>query len=137
MTTTPSYGPVDPLVDTIRYTSLAEVKLAMGVPATEATYDAQATQAIVSLESMIDEYLGRSFPDTGDAPVVAGIPERIRYASLVGSMEIWKLVDAPGGVAGSDSEGFVGMWEPGAAARTAFNTVKPMLAGFKIQWGIA
>lgn len=137
MTTTPTYGPVDPLEAAIRYTTLADVKQAMGVPASETTYDAQATQAIISLETMIDEYLGRSFPDTGDDPQIAGIPERVKYAALVGSMEMWKLVDAPGGVAGSESEGFIGVWEPGAAARVAFNTVRPMLAGFKIQWGVA
>ena len=135
MTTSPTYGPVDPLESEIRYTSLAEVKTAMGV--TDSLYDAQAQQAIVALETMMDSYLGRSFPDTGDNPEVAGIPERVRYAALVGSMEIWKIVDSPGGTGGADSEGFIGMYEPGAAARVAFNSIRPILSGFKIQWGVA
>ena len=135
MTTSPTYGPVDYLITDIRYTTLEQVKLAMGV--TDTSLDAQATQSIVTFETMIDVYLGRSFPDTGDNPDIDGIPVVVQQAALVGSMRIWKTLDSPGGTGGSDAEGFIGLYEPEAVARTAFNSIKPMLGGLKTQWGVA
>ena len=106
MTTTPSYGPVNYLVTDIRYTTLEQVKTAMGV--TDTSLDAQATQSIVTFETMIDVYLGRSFaPEPGTE--VPGIPVVVQQAALVGSMRIWKTLDSPGGTGGSDVEGFIGL----------------------------
>ena len=136
--TIPTYGPVDYLVDptTPRYTTLAQVKQAMGV--TDTSLDDQAIQSICTFELMIDVYLGRSFPDTGDDPDIDGIPVVVENAALVGAMRIWKMLDSPGGTGGSDADGFIGLYEPGQdAARMAFNLIRPMLAGLKIQWGVS
>jgi len=121
-------APADPLVDTIRYTTLDAVKRALGI--TDNSWDTEATQAIVALEGQMDQFVGGTFT-TGE------IPETVKQAALLGGMEVFKLMDAPGGVAGSDSDGFMGVWEPGQASRAAFNTVKPLLAGYRISWGTA
>ncbi len=130
MTTSPTYGPVDPLATTPRYTSLELVKTQLGI--TDLTWDVQITTAIVALEVMMDIYMNRSFPDTGTDPEIDGIPEQVKQAALLGSLEVFKLGDAPGGVAGSDDGGFVGSWEFGGNQTTqAFNSVKPLLRGFR------
>jgi len=121
-------APADPLVATIRYTTLAAVKRALGI--TDNSWDDEATQAIIALETQMDQFVGGTFT-TGE------IPETVKQASLLGGMEVFKLMDAPGGVAGSDSDGFMGVWEPCQASRAAFNTVKPLLVGYRISWGTA
>jgi len=42
-------APADPMVSTIRYTSLAAVKKQLGV--TDSVWDAECTQAIITVES--------------------------------------------------------------------------------------
>jgi len=121
-------APADPMVGTIRYTTLEAVKDALRI--TDTRWDEQGTQAIIALESKIDEYVGGTF----EAP---NIPEAVKQAALVGGMEVWKIVDSPGGTGGSDSDGFIGMFDPAAAGYQAFNTVKPMLYGLRISWGTA
>jgi hypothetical protein len=67
-----TYGPVDPLVDAARYTDLATVRERLRIPSGNTTYDDRITTAIVSAEHAIDVELGRSFPDIGAVPGVAG-----------------------------------------------------------------
>ena len=69
-----TYGPVDPLADTIRYTSLDAVKRALGIPATDVTKDDDLTEAAIAAEVATDVELGRSFPDAGVNPQIQGIP---------------------------------------------------------------
>jgi len=128
MTTPFTYGPVNPLNDAPRYTTVAAVKRQLGV--TDSAWDTEIQQAIVSLETMMDIYMNRSFPDDGDNPEIDGIPEQVKQASLLGSMAVFKLGDAPGGIGGSDE--FIGTWEPADnRTRLAFNSVKPMLIGYR------
>lgn len=130
MTTSPTYGPVDPLASTIRYTTLDAVKKQLAI--TDTVWDVEITQAIISLEVMMDIHMNRSFPDTGTDPEIDGVPEQVRQAALLGALEVFKLGDAPGGVAGSDDGGFIGSWEfAGNSTTQAFNSVKPMLRGFR------
>lgn len=135
MTTTPTYGPVDYLQTEPRYTTIDAIKFAMGI--TDTRYDDEVQTALVSLETMIDVFLGRSFPDTGDNPAIDGIPKQVEMAATVGGMECFKMFDSPAGTGGSDSDGFIGLYDPAAAARNAFNLVRPMLSGLKIQWGVS
>jgi len=132
-----TYGPVNPLNDAIRYTTLAAVKRALGI--TDNSWDDEATQAIISLETMADIEMNRSFPDTGDNPEINGIPEQIKQFALLGGMFIFKLMDAPGGLAGSDDAGFVGVWEAQETARQAFYKYQAMLKGFHAAgaWGLS
>lgn len=70
MTTNDGYrfGPLMPLADAPRYTSLADVYEVIGQGLAEgddAARDARLTEAIISCEWSIDVELGRSFPDPG------------------------------------------------------------------------
>ena len=135
MTTPFTYGPIDELLTEPTYTSVQAVKDALGIR--DATFDEPIKAVCISAETWINSYLGRSFPDGGDNPEWAGIPERVSDAALKAVLELFKLQDAPGGVAGSDSAGYIGIWDPATANRLAFNVVKPELSGFKIQHGVA
>jgi hypothetical protein len=137
VTTSPTFGPVDPLETTIRYTSLDAVKKVMGVYDT--ALDAQATQSIVTFEYMMDAYMNRSFPDPAPDGEIQGIPESVKQAALQGSVKIWRMLSDAYGAGGSDDVGFIGTFDTGQAARIAFNSVRPLLAGFRAPnaWGVA
>jgi len=95
-----TYGPVNPLETEPRYTSLVEVKKALGI--TDTSFDADLTTAIVAAEVAIDTRNNRSFPDTGDDPAVEGIPEAIRVWALDVSIAVFKARDTTYGQGGSD-----------------------------------
>ena len=137
MTTTPTFGPVDPLASTIRYTTLDEVKDVMGVYDT--VLDEQATQAIITFEYMMDAFMNRSFPDPDPDGEIQGIPIPVKQAALQGSIRIWRMLNDAYGAGGADTDGFIGTFDTGQAARIAFNTVRPLLIGFRAEnaWGVA
>ena len=83
-----TYAPPNYLASAIRYTTLADVKLALGI--NDDLLDDQITQAVVALEVMIDVYCGQAFPSTGANPWIQGIPEMVKQAALVGGIEIFK-----------------------------------------------
>jgi hypothetical protein len=129
----PTYGPVDPLVNTIRYTTLADVKKALGI--TDAAFDTELTQAIISAEVAIDQMNGRSFADTGINPAIPGIPEAIRVWALDASVAVWKLRDTPTGfTAGSDD--WLGQIDATEAARRSLRR-NPLALGYKVSWGLS
>ena len=133
----------DPLETTARYTSVADVKTAFGIDST--TYDAEILQAIVTIEYLIDAFLNTSYPQTADPDIgtddalvptpILGIPEAVKFAALTGSIAVFKLLDTPFGVGGSDE--FVGAIDFSVRSRRAFNEVQPLLLGFKRGWGFA
>jgi len=128
-----TYGPVDPLADAIRYTTLDDVKTALGI--TDTKFDTQLTQAIISAEVAIDQLNGRSFPDTGGSPAIDGIPEPVKVWALDASVATWKLRDTPTGfTAGSDD--WLGEIDATEAARRALRR-NPMALGWKISAGLA
>ncbi len=142
MTTFPDYPPLpDYLPVAPRYTTLAAVKIALGID--DGSLDSVVTEAILVMETMIDVYLGTSYPQTPDpspatsdaldpAPIV-GIPELVKKAAKLGAIALTKLDDAPFGTAGSDE--FFGVIEPDNAGR-AFASVKPILVGLRRSWGV-
>lgn len=129
MTLEPGYpvAPADPLGATIRYTSLAAVKKQLGI--NDTVWDDEATQAIVTVEHMIDEYVGGVFTDPN-------IPEQVRQAAYAGGIEVFKLAGLSS-TGGSDDNGFLGIVDPAGAARAAFNVIRPTLYGLRILWGIS
>ena len=127
-----TYGAVDPLASSIRYTTLADVKLALGI--TDTTHDTQLTSVIVASEIQIDQYLGRQFPDTGTNPEIEGIPEPIKQAATMVAMGVWKMRESPAGVAGSD--GWLEPVDVAATVRREFTT-NPLLTGYHAEFGMA
>lgn len=128
-----TYGPVDPLADTIRYTTLADVKLAAGI--TDDVLDVELTQAIIAGEVAIDMVNGRSFPDTGINPEIAGIPQGVRVWALDVAIEVWKLRDTVAGfTAGADD--WIGTIDVLETARRAIRR-NPLSLGWRIAWGLA
>lgn len=105
MTSGPTYGPVDPLVSTIRYTSLADLKQRLNLENTT-EWDSQLTTAAITAEIGLDRFNSRSFPDTGTDPEIAGIPEDIKNAAFQAALGVFALGDAPLGIAGSEE--FIG-----------------------------
>jgi hypothetical protein len=129
----PTYGPVDPLASTIRYTTLPDVKKALGV--TDTSFDTELTQATIAAETAIDQMNGRSFPDTGIDPAIPGVPEAIRVWALDASVAVWKLRDTPTGfTAGSDD--WLGSIDATEAARRSLRR-NPLALGYKITWGLS
>jgi len=130
----------DPLEAAPRYTSVAEVKAAAGIDS--AKYDAQVTQAIVTIEYLIDAWLNTSFPQDADPdagtddaldPVpILGIPASVKYAAQVGAIKTLKLTEQPGG-----SDDFVGAIDFGNQSRLAFNSVAPLLLSLRRGFGLA
>lgn len=130
----PTYGEVDPLADTIRYADIDVVKRRIGLDPNDTTWDTELTQAIISAEIAIDQYLGRSFPDTGDFPVIAGIPIPITQAAENTAIAVLKQTDAPFGQTGSD--GLFGDLDVGDLVRAELYR-SPLLAGYRHKWGVA
>ena len=119
-------APPDPTETAIRYTTLAAVKRQLGI--TDTAWDDEATQAIVTVKMLIDQYVGGVFVDP--------IPEAVRQAAYAGGIEVSKLAGLSS-TGGSDDNGFFGIVDPAASARAAFNVVKPMLYGLRISWGLS
>ena len=138
-----TYPPLPTFLETEpRYTTVADVKEAMGID--DLSLDAVVKQAIVAIESMIDVYLGTTFPQdpdpnvgTDDAlvpPPVEGIPVQVQKAAKLGAIALTKLDDTSTGSYGSDE--FFGAFEAENAGN-AFNSVKPLLSGLRRSWGFA
>ena len=93
-----AYGLVNPLVATIRYTTLADVKTDVNINTLDDTYDTLLTQAIVATELAIDQHLGRSFPDPS-AGEIEGIPEAVKQVALSASIAVYNNTLMPAGTA--------------------------------------
>lgn len=119
--------PPDPTIDTIRYTTLAAVKKQLGV--NDTAWDDEATQAIITVETLIDQYVGGTFTDPD-------IPEAVRQAAYAGGIEVFKLAGLSS-TGGSSDDGFLGIVDPASAARAAFNVIRPTLYGLRISFGIS
>ena len=132
MTTDYTFGPVDPLVNTIRYTTLADVKARLGI--THAESDDALTQAIIAAEIAIDQVNQRSFPDVGDNPEIPGIPVSIQSWAQDAAIAVWKAGDAPFGQGGSDA--WLGSLDVQAITERVLRR-HPMALGYKVLWGIA
>ena len=130
----------DPLETEPRYTTVPEVKTAMGI--TSDKYDDKVKQSIVALEWLIDSHLSTQFPqdadpnagtdDALDPPPIEGIPEAVKYAALTGSVKTMRLTEVPGG-----SDDLIGTIDFGNESRRAFNSVKPLLLNLQRAWGVA
>ena len=129
-----TYGPVDWNVSTIRYTSLADVKQRLGL-GSDASWDAQITEAIVAAEVAIDAHLGRSFPDIDPDPVILAVPEGVKQVALAASVGVYQAGSAPFGTTGSDvfALGAVNVPE---VIRTEVQR-NPLLTGLAVSWGVA
>lgn len=126
-----TFGPVDPLVSTIRYTTLDAVKARMGVKNSES--DTELTAAIIAAEVAIDQVNGRSLPDTGVNPEIPGIPEAIRTWALDASIAVWKAADAPFGQGGGDA--WLGALDVAAITERVLRR-HPLALGYKVSWGV-
>lgn len=132
MTTSPTFGPVDPLAAPFRYTDLDAVKQRLGIDHTE--YDAALTVANNFAETAIDQTLGRSFPDTGDDPEIDGVPAAITQWALDSTIALWKAADAPFGQAGSDT--WLGSIDVIGETERVMRR-HPGAYGYKVSWGVA
>ena len=128
----PTYGVVDPLVSAPRYTTVADVKKALEINDTD--FDAEISQAIVAAEIAIDTFNGRSFPDTGDDPEIAGIPDPIKVWALSASIGTFKLRDTVAGSFGA--EDWLGSIDVNEQARRALHR-NPLAYSYRVAWGVA
>ena len=127
-----TFGPVDPLVSGIRYTTLDLVKQRLGITNTES--DNTLTTAIISAEVAIDQWNGRSFPDTGSNPEIPGVPQAIAEWALDAAIAIWKAADAPFGQGGS--EAWLGALDIQNITERVLRR-HPLSLGYKVTWGVA
>jgi hypothetical protein len=126
-----TYGTVDALVSTIRYADIDKVKRRIGVENT--TWDEEITQAIISAETAMDLWWGRSFPDTGTNPRWPGIPVQVSQAAENIAVAVLKQTDAPFGIAGSDS--MMGELDIDDTVRRELHR-SPLLRSFKVAQGM-
>ena len=132
------YGPVDPLAEDPRYTSLEKVRERLGIGDTDTSFDDRLTEAIVAGEYAIDVHLGRSFPDgegVEDESLpgpVQGIPIAVIVAATQTAVAVYKEADAPTGSAGSEE--FLGALEVAEVARRIV-TRSIVLKGFQVGAG--
>ena len=132
LTTPPTFGPVDPLETDPRYTTIDLVKERLRIPLGNPDFDDRILQAIVSGEYGLDAMLGRSFPDPSPDGQIQGIPIAVIEAATSIATSIYKMGDAPTGVAGSDS--FIGAFDVAEVVRNEINR-NPVLIGFKVAEG--
>lgn len=128
-----TYGLIDPLADDIRYTTLPIVKRRLGVPTADVDRDEDITDAIIAAEVQIDQMNGRSFPDTGANPQIAGVPRPIKQWSTDASVAFYKRADAAFGTAGSEA------WVGTLDARDDVERIlrrRPSLAGYQVGFGV-
>ena len=128
-----TYGPVDALADTIRYTSLAEVKTRLGIADTNTDKDDLITQSAIAAEVQIDQINARSFPDTGANPEWPGVPSPIASWATDAAIAVYKRADAPFGTAGSDN--WIGTLDTADEVERALRR-NPLALGYRIAWGI-
>lgn len=133
MTSSPTFGAVDPLATVPRYTTLALVKDRLQIPTADTGRDPAITQAIVAAEVQIDQSLGRSFPDTGTDPEIDGIPAPIVELATVSSVAVWKAADAPLGSIGSDD--WLGSISIGEIVSNELDR-NPLARGYRVSWGV-
>lgn len=127
-----TFGLVDPLASTARYTTVDDVKQRMGI--THAEQDLALLSAVVAAEVAIDQWNGRSFPDTGDNPEIPGVPEAIRTWALDASIAVWKAADAPFGQGGGDA--WLGALDIAQITERIIRR-HPLSLGYKVSWGVA
>jgi len=132
LTTPPTFGPVDPLATTARYTTVDLVKERLRIPIANLDFDSRILQAIVSGEYGLDAMLGRSFPDPAPDGQIQGIPIAVIEAATSIATSVYKMGDAPTGVAGSDS--FIGAFDVAEVVRGEIQR-NPVLIGFKVAEG--
>jgi len=128
----PTYGPVDYLAASPRYTTVELLKRRLGITTT--SRDAELEATIVTAETTIDAYLGRSFPDTGSNPAIPGIPAAVSQAALEVAVRVWKSADSAGAVAGSDA--WFGSVDLAGAVHNVVDQ-NPILVGLRVSWGVA
>jgi hypothetical protein len=127
-----TYGPVNPLVDVIRYTTLDLVKQRLNISHNE--YDDALTAAIISAEIAIDQWNERSFPDTGTNPQIPGVPAPVQQWALDAAIGVWKAADAPFGSAGTDA--WIGAVDVVGVTERIIRR-HPLSLGYRIAWGVA
>ena len=119
-----TFGAVDPLATTIRYTTLADVKERLGIDDTDK--DTILTQSIIAAELALDQHMNRSFPDSGTNPEIEGIPIPVKAAATAAAITVYKAADSPTGFAGSE---YLGELDVGQALWQQFNR-NPLLVGY-------
>ena len=128
-----TYGTVDYLANVVRYASLASVKARLNIDTTD--WDTELTQAIIAGEVAMDLYWGRSLPDTGSNPEIPGIPVQVKQAAENVAVAVFKQLDAPFGVAGSDAFA-LGEIDIDDLARREIHR-SPLLRGYRRGWGVS
>ena len=132
-----SYGSIDYLSLTARYTSEAAVKKALNI--NDASLDLEVLASIIAAELQIDQWNEHSFPDDSlTEPIhgdeIDGIPEPIRTWALSAAIGTLKLRDQVYGSAGADD--WLGSIDVGEQVSRALMR-NPMARGFRRAWGIA
>ena len=122
-----SYGEVDATETSIRYTTLLNVKAALGIATVDTTRDTRLTQAIVAAETWIDQHCGRRFPDVGATPELSSIPEEVKLAAQYAAVAFYAATGAPGEDAFTAS----------LRRQDSFNMAMSLLAGYVVAWGVA
>lgn len=120
----------NPLYTAPRYTTVAEVKERLRIPAANVELDDRVEQAVIAAEYGIDAELGQSFPNS----TIAGVPVTIVKAATSIAMQIYKADDAPTGTAGGDS--FYGELDISDLVRRELQS-NPLLKGLRVSWGAA
>lgn len=126
----------DPNVTAIRYTSLADVKAALGIDPDDDSEDTRLTALIIAAELAVDFYCGRSFPDTDTAAepeVITVVPANVAAAALQCAVATVRQTDAAFGVAGSEEL-------LGTVASSQLRSVlrrSDLLRGYRTRFGFA
>lgn len=123
-----TYGEIDANESTIRYTTLAKVKSALGIPSAQVDRDTEITDAILAAESWIDDYCGRSFPDTSANPQYAAIPNRVTRAALLLATSFYTAEMSPDAL---------DPFEADIRTERASNMAVQLLTGFRATFGVA
>jgi hypothetical protein len=121
-----AFGVPDDTASTIRYTTLADVKSALGISSADTGRDTRITQAIVAAETFIDATLGRSFPDSGAVEQLASVPERVKLAATNMSVAFYVAQSSPDGVLESE-----------VRRQESYQVALALLTGLQVSWGVA
>ena len=127
----PTWGLRFPTADELRYCDLAALRLRLGIVGS--AWDDPLTQAALSAEHAVDEALGRSFPDPQPFGEVFAVPAGIVQAAENVAVAVFKALDAPGGLTGSDE--WFGSLDLSEVARQELRRSATML-GFKRRFGV-
>jgi len=120
------FGGIDDTVTSIRYTTLADVKSALGISTADTGRDARVTQAIIAAETFIDATIGRSFPDSGAVEQIDAIPERVKLAATNMSVAFYVAQSSPDGVLESE-----------VRRQESYQVALALLTGLQVSWGVA